>query len=75
MLGGMHTTQGTHGYSVYAGVSGWTGSHVLPHISLNMRSYDRETAPDDVKADPPPFAQSMQRFEITRESLRTRRSQ
>lgn len=75
MLGGIHTTEGTHGYSVYAGVSGWTGSHVLPHISLNMRSFDRATAPDDVKVDPPPFEQSMQRFELTLGSLRTRKSQ
>ncbi|MFG6447150.1 T6SS immunity protein Tli4 family protein [Roseateles sp. BYS180W] len=73
LMGAVSTDEGVSGYSVYAGVSGVPGSRVLPHISLNMRSFDRQTAPDDVKVDPPPFEQSLQRFEQTLHSTRTRR--
>ncbi|MFD2453141.1 T6SS immunity protein Tli4 family protein [Ideonella paludis] len=74
LLGGISTAEGAPGYSVYAGVGGVPGSQVLPHISLNMRSFDKQTAPDDVKVDPPPFEQSLQRFEQTLSSARTRRT-
>lgn len=74
LLGGISTAEGAPGYSVYAGVGGVPGSQVLPHISLNMRSFDKQTAPDDVKVDPPPFEQSLQRFEQTLSSARTRRA-
>ena len=53
---------------------GWEHSQVLPFISLNMRSFDRETAPEDLKVNPPPFRASMQRFELTLGSLRTRKA-
>lgn len=74
VLGGIYTTEGVPGYSVYAGTRGWDHSQVLPFISLNMRSFDRETAPEDLKVNPPPFAQSMKRFEMTLGSLRTRKA-
>lgn len=73
-LGGIYTTEGTPGYSLYAGARGWDHSHVLPFVSLNMRSFDRQTAPEDLKVDPPPFAQSMHRFDTTLGSLRTRKT-
>ncbi len=73
MLGGVYTAGGTPGYSVYAGARGWDHSQVLPFISLNMRSFDRETAPEDLKVNPPPFEQSMKRFETTLDSIRTRK--
>lgn len=73
LLGGISTAEGAPGYSVYAGVGGVPGSQVLPHIALNMRSFDKQTAPDDVKVDPPPFEQSLQRFEQTLASVRTRK--
>jgi hypothetical protein len=74
LLGGISTAEGAPGYSVYAGVGGVPSSQVLPHISLNMRSFDKQTAPDDVKVDPPPFEQSLQRFEQTLVSARTRKA-
>ena len=74
VLGGIYTAGGTPGYSVYAGARGWDHSQVLPFISLNMRSFDRETAPEDLKVNPPPFRASMQRFELTLGSLRTRKA-
>lgn len=72
VMGGIVSTEGVPGYSVYAGTSGWTGSRILPHITLNMRSFDRATAPGEVNADPPMFEQSMQRYEQTLNSIRTR---
>lgn len=74
VLGGIYTTEGTPGYSVYAGARGWDHSQVLPFISLNMRSFDRETAPEDLKINPPRFERSMRRFELTLGSLRTRKA-
>jgi hypothetical protein len=71
-MGGITTTEGKPGYSVYAGTSGWSHSKVLVPISLNMRSFDRETVPGEIKVDPPPFAQSLRRFELTLGSMRTR---
>lgn len=73
-LGGITTTEGISGYSVYAGTSGWAHSQVLPHIALSMRSFDRETVPDELKVDPPPLAQSLPRFELTLSSIRTRKN-
>lgn len=75
VIGGIHTTTGIPGYSIYAGTRGWVHSQILPFVSLNMRSFDRETAPEDLKANPPVFEQSIKRFELTLESLRTRRMQ
>lgn len=75
VLGGIYTLEGTPGYSLYAGARGWDHSQVLPFVSLNMRSFDRETAPDDLKVNPPAFEQSMKRFELTLSSLRTRKAQ
>lgn len=72
VIGGIYTAEGTPGYSVYAGARGWDHSHVLPFISLNMRSFDPQTAPQDLQVNPPPFEQSMRRFEQTLGSLRTR---
>lgn len=74
VIGGIYTTAGVHGYSVYAGTRGWDHSQVLPFISLNLRSFDRATAPEDLKVDPPAFEQSLRRFELTQRSLRTRRT-
>lgn len=73
VLGGIYTTEGVPGYSIYVGARGWDHSQVLPFVSLNMRSFDRETAPKDLKVNPPPFEQSMKRFELTLGSLRTRK--
>lgn len=75
VLGGINTLEGTPGYSLYAGARGWDHSQVLPFVSLNMRSFDRETAPDDLKVNPPAFEQSMKRFELTLGSLRTRKAE
>ncbi|SFZ79569.1 T6SS immunity protein Tli4 family protein [Chitinimonas taiwanensis] len=74
VIGGIYTTAGVHGYSVYAGTRGWDHSQVLPFISLNLRSFDRATAPEDLNVDPPAFEQSLRRFELTQQSLRTRRT-
>lgn len=74
VLGGIYTLEGTPGYSLYAGARGWDHSQVLPFVSLNLRSFDRETAPDDLKVNPPPFEQSMKRFDLTLSSLRTRKA-
>ena len=65
VMGGIVSTEGVPGYSVYAGTSGWAGSRILPRITLNMRSFDRATVPDELKVDPPAFEQSMQRYEQT----------
>ncbi|WP_027467282.1 T6SS immunity protein Tli4 family protein [Deefgea rivuli] len=73
ILGGISTASGVPGYSVYAASSGWEHSQVLPFISLNMRSFDRATDPDEIKVNPPAFAQSLQRFELTLSTLRTRK--
>lgn len=72
VLGGIYTTEGVPGYSIYAGARGRDHSQVLPFISLNMRSFDRETAPENLKVNPPSFMQSMKQFELTLGSVRTR---
>lgn len=74
VLGGIYTTEGVPGYSIYVGARGWDHSQVLPFVSLNMRSFDRQTAPKDLKVNPPPFEQSMKRFELTLGSIRTRKA-
>jgi|GEM_PF-6429491 len=73
VMGGIYATEGVPGYSVYVGARGWDHSQVLPFISLNMRSFDSETAPEDLKVNPPVVEQSMKRFELTLGSLRTRK--
>ncbi|WP_341678128.1 T6SS immunity protein Tli4 family protein [Niveibacterium sp. SC-1] len=73
VMGGIYATEGVPGYSVYVGARGWDHSQVLPFISLNMRSFDSETAPEDLKVNPPAVEQSMKRFELTLSSLRTRK--
>lgn len=62
------------GYSFYAGTDGFAHSHVLPHIALDMRSFDREIAPE-LTQDPPPLELSLPRYETTLHSLRTRKAQ
>lgn len=60
-------------YSVFTGYSGWLGSAVLPYILVDMRSFTVEQAPE-LKKNPPPFAQSMNRLEALLKSIRLRQT-
>ncbi|WP_156369555.1 T6SS immunity protein Tli4 family protein [Duganella sp. Leaf126] len=58
-------------YSVFTGYSGWLGSAVLPFILVDMQSFTMEQAPE-LKANPPPFRQSMERLEGVLKYMRLR---
>jgi hypothetical protein len=58
-------------YSVYTGYSGWLGTAVLPYITVDMHTYTKEQAPE-LKQNPPPFKQSMERLELLLKSMRLR---
>ena len=58
-------------YSVYTGYDGYPRSRVLPTIRLNLRSFTREQEPE-LKSDPPPFEESLERLEALLKSIRLR---
>lgn len=58
-------------YNVFTGYSGWGGSAVLPFILIEMSTRTMEQAPD-LKSNPPPFRQSMNRLETLLKSTRLR---
>ena len=58
-------------YSVFTGYSGWLGSVVLPYILIEMSTRTLDQAPE-LKKNPPPFQQSMDRLEILLKSTRLR---
>jgi hypothetical protein len=60
-------------YSIFTGYSGWLGSEVLPFILVDMRSHTPEQAPE-LKQNPPPFKQSMERLEVLLKSMRLRQT-
>lgn len=50
-------------YNVFTGYSGWWGTAVLPYISVEMstRTIDQVS---ELKSNPPPFKQSMERLDM-----------
>lgn len=58
-------------YSVFTGYSGWLGTDVLPFILIDMQTFTLEQAPE-LKVNPPPFKQSMQRLEGMLKNMRLR---
>jgi hypothetical protein len=58
-------------YSVFTGYSGWLGTMVLPYILVEMRTVTKTQAPE-LKQNPPPFKQSMDRLELMLKSMRWR---
>jgi hypothetical protein len=58
-------------YSVFTGYSGWLGTAVLPYILVEMRTVTKTQAPE-LKQNPPPFKQSMDRLELMLKSMRWR---
>jgi hypothetical protein len=58
-------------YSVYTGYSGWNHSRVLPTITVNLRSFTKEQE-RTLKADPPPFEESLGRLDVLLRSIRLR---
>jgi hypothetical protein len=60
-------------YSVYSGYAGWLGVDVLPFIIVDMQSFTTDQAPE-LKENPPPFKQSMQRLEGMLKYMRTRQT-
>ena len=62
-------------YSVYTGFDGFVGSLALPAVAFEMRSFPKGLAPDELTTQPPPFDQSMKRYEAILSSLRLRPTQ
>ncbi|MDB5919063.1 MAG: hypothetical protein JWR40_3297 [Massilia sp.] len=58
-------------YNVFTGYSGWGGSAVLPFILIEMSTRTMEQAPE-LKTNPPPFRQSMDRLQTLLKSARLR---
>jgi hypothetical protein len=58
-------------YSVYTGYAGWNHSRVLPAITVNVRSFTKEQE-STLKADPPPFDESLVRLDVLLKSIRLR---
>lgn len=58
-------------YSVYTGYGGWGHSRVLPYITVDMRSFTKEQE-RTLKADPPPFEESLERLDGLLQSIRLR---
>jgi hypothetical protein len=58
-------------YSVFSGYSGWLGTMVLPYILVEMKTVNRERAPE-IKQNPPPFKQSKDRLDRILSSMRWR---
>lgn len=60
-------------YSVFSGYSGWLGIAALPYMLVEMRTFTTMQAPE-LKSNPPPFKQSMERLEYLLTSMRLRRT-
>ena len=60
-----------YNYSAYTGYRGEWGSHVLPFITVDMRSFTKEQEPS-LKSNPPPFDESMTRLDGLLKSIRLR---
>lgn len=58
-------------YSVFSGYAGWLGTAVLPYILVEMRTVNREQAPE-ITRNPPPFKQSNERLDAMLKSMRWR---
>lgn len=58
-------------YSVFTGYGGWLGTTVLPYILVNMRTMNKNLAPE-LKEIPPPFAASKSRMDLMVKSMRWR---
>lgn len=58
-------------YSVFTGYGGWLGTTVLPYILVNMRTMNKNLAPE-LKEIPPPFAVSRNRMDLVVKSMRWR---
>jgi len=63
-----------YNYSVYTGYAGWPNSQVLPYITVDMRSFTRQQD-KSLKADPPPFDESLARLDKLLKSIRLRPTQ
>ena len=58
-------------YSVFTGYGGWLGTTMLPYILVNMRTMNKNLAPE-LKEIPPPFAASRNRMDLIVKSMRWR---
>jgi len=58
-------------YSVFTGYGGWLGASVLPYVLVNMRTMNKNLAPE-LKEIPPPFAASRNRMDLVVKSMRWR---
>lgn len=58
-------------YSVFTGYGGWLGTTVLPYILVNMRTMNKNLAPE-LKEIPPSFAASRNRMDLVVKSMRWR---
>lgn len=58
-------------YSIFTGYSGWLGTHVLPYIIVDMRTFSQAQAPE-LEQNPPPFKQSMDRLDVLLKGMRLR---
>jgi hypothetical protein len=58
-------------YSVFTGYGGWLGTAVLPYVLVNMRTMNKNLAPE-LKEIPPPFAASKSRMDLVVKSMRWR---
>lgn len=83
-IGGLPASQGGFGlrvskagqdpvevYDVFTGYSGWQGTAVLPFILVEMSTRTIDQAPE-LKENPPPFKNSMDRLEVLLKSIRLR---
>ena len=61
-------------YTLYAGTNGKRDSQALPWLDIKMRTFARNQVTEEEKlaSDPPPFAQSLPRFEGLLHSMRLR---
>jgi hypothetical protein len=61
-------------YTLYAGTNGKRDSQALPWLDIKMRTFARNQVTEEEKlaSDPPPFAQSLPRFEGLLRSMRLR---
>jgi hypothetical protein len=58
-------------YQVFTGYSGWPGAEALPFIFVELNTTTMNMAPE-LKENPPPFKQSMGRYEALLKSIRLR---
>jgi len=58
-------------YQVFTGYAGWPGAEALPFIFVELNTTTMNMAPE-LKQNPPPFKQSMGRYEALLKSIRLR---